>query len=182
MNIPGKNISTEHARVFFSLWPSPELRRKLHALAMQYQKRFGGRAMRAETLHLTLLFLGEVQRSKIEELRPRVDEMEFAPFSFCLQRISCWRHNQIAFAAPEDGVASLQSLSESLRSVVSDAGIEFDRRGFTPHVTLLRKLVQPVEAQSIMLPDWNVEEFSLVESASDEQGAHYRNLYTWRCG
>ena len=79
-------------------------------------------------------------------------------------------------------MASLLSLSESLRSVVSDAGIEFDRRGFTPHVTLLRKMAQPVEAQSIMLPDWKVEEFSLVESISDEQGAHYRSLYTWRCG
>ena len=38
------------------------------------------------------------------------------------------------------------------------------------------------EVMTFQGKDWKVEEFSLVESISDEQGAHYRNLYTWRCG
>jgi len=181
MNIPGMNKSTERARVFFALWPSPDLRRQLHALALQYQKRHGGRAMRADTLHLTLLFLGEVQRGKSEELRQHAEELAIASFSFCLQHIACWRHNQIAYAAPEEGLAPLLSLAEALRGVTDNAGIEFDRRGFTPHVTLLRKLAQPFDAQPVMLPEWRVDEFSLVESAPDMNGPRYRNLHTCRC-
>ena len=61
------------ARLFFALWPSAELRRRLHALALRYQRLHGGRAMRAETLHLTLLFLGEVPRAQIASLLQAID-------------------------------------------------------------------------------------------------------------
>jgi 2'-5' RNA ligase len=181
MNIPAKDDSAEKVRVFFALWPAPALRRLLHALAVRYQEQYGGRAMRAETLHLTLLFLGEVSRDNIQKLQQLVDSLEMASFSFHLERIACWRHNQILYAAPEDGVFPLQVLSEALRSLTDSAGIEFDRRGFTPHVTLLRKMTQSFDSQPIQLPEWTVEEFSLVESAALNQGMRYRTLQTWRC-
>ena len=181
MNIPAKDEGAEKARVFFALWPAPALRRQLHALAVRCQEQYGGRAMRAETLHLTLLFLGEVSRDNIRKLQQLVDPLEIASFSFHLGRIACWRHNQILYAAPEDGVFPLQALSEALRSLTDSAGIEFDRRGFTPHVTLLRKMTQSFESLSIQLPEWKVEEFSLVESAALNQGTRYHTLQTWRC-
>ena len=46
------------ARVFFALWPEALVRQALHTLATEYQLRCEARAMRAETLHMTLLFLG----------------------------------------------------------------------------------------------------------------------------
>lgn len=182
MNIPAKDEGAEKARVFFALWPTPALRRRLHALSLRYQQQYGGRAMRAETLHLTLLFLGEVSRANIRQLQRQVDTLDMAAFTFHLQRIACWRHNQIIYAAPEGEMAALQALSEALRALTDHAGIEFDRRGFTPHVTLLRKMTQSFEAQPIQLPEWQVEAFSLVESSPQNQGASYRTLKTWRCG
>lgn len=181
MNIPAKEEDAGKARVFFALWPEPALRRQLHALALRYQERFGGNAMRAETMHLTLLFLGEVSRDNIRKLQRQVDALEMAPFSFHLTRIACWRHNRIAYAAPEENVAPLQTLSEALRILADIAGVEFDRRNFTPHVTLLRKMTQAFEQQPIQLPEWKVNAFALVESSTLNQGASYRTLKTWRC-
>lgn len=182
MNIPAKDDAIGKARVFFALWPEPALRRQLHALAVRYQEQCGGSAMRAGTLHLTLLFLGEVPRDNIRKLQRQVDALEMAPFSFRLAHIACWRHNRIAYAAPGEEVAPLQALSEALRALTDTAGIEFDRRDFTPHVTLLRKVTQAFESQPIRLPEWKVEGFSLVESSTLDQGASYRILKTWRCG
>lgn len=181
MNIPATHEGGEQARIFFALWPASALRRKLHALSLQYRERCGGQAMRPETLHLTLLFLGTVPRSRIDVLRRQVDAREFSPFSFRLQRIACWRHNSIAYAAPEEGSAPVCNLAKHLRILADSAGIDFDRRGFTPHVTLLRKLANSVETQTILLPEWHVEGFSLVESLSDERGARYRDLQAWHC-
>jgi len=182
MNIPAKDDAIGKARVFFALWPEPALRRQLHALAVRYQERCGGSAMRAETLHLTLLFLGEVPRDNIRRLQRQVDALEMAPFSFRLTRIACWRHNRIAYAAPDEEVTPLPALSEALRALTDAAGVEFDRRDFTPHVTLLRKVTQAFEPQPIQLPEWKAEAFSLIESSTLERGASYRTLKTWRCG
>jgi hypothetical protein len=46
------------ARVFFALWPEALVRRALHTLATEYQSRCEARIMDADTLHMTLLFLG----------------------------------------------------------------------------------------------------------------------------
>lgn len=181
MNIHEQQTNSDTAKVFFAIWPSPELRRSLHTLALEYQKRYGGRAMRAEDLHLTLLFLGVLERSQLPMLQQMVDAIELAAFSFSLQQIACWRHNRIAFAAPFEEVAPLQRLSERLRILVANTGIGFDRRPFTPHVTLLRRMAATVDPQPIQVPDWRVEAFSLVESMADGEGVRYRNLQTWRC-
>jgi RNA 2',3'-cyclic 3'-phosphodiesterase len=181
MNIPAKNDGAGKVRVFFALWPEPALRRQLHALALRYQEPCGGSVMRAETLHLTLLFLGEVSRDNIRKLQRQVDALEMAPFSFHLTRIACWCHNRIAYAAPEGEIAPLQALSQALRALTDTVGVEFDHRDFTPHVTLLRKVTQAFESQSIELPVWKVEAFSLVESSTLDGRASYRALKTWRC-
>jgi len=181
MNIPAKDDGAGKARVFFALWPEPALRRQLHALALRYQGACGGSARRAETLHLTLLFLGEVSQDNIRKLQQQVDALEMAPFSIHLTHIACWRHNRIAYAAPEGETAPLQTLSQALRVLTDTIGVEFDRRDFTPHVTLLRKVTQAFESQPIELPEWKVETFSLVKSSTLNGRASYRTLKTWRC-
>lgn len=181
MNIQEQQSGADAAKVFFALWPSPTLRRSLHAVALQYQKQYGGRAMRMETLHLTLLFLGTLERARIARLQELVDTFGFAAFTFSLQQVACWQHNRIAYATSCDEVVPLQSLSQNLRILTEHAGAGFDRRAFTPHVTLLRRVATLAEPQPIRLPEWRVEAFSLVESLTDEQGVRYRNLRTWHC-
>lgn len=181
MNIQEQQPNTDKAKVFFALWPSPALRRSLRALAMQYQKQHGGRAMRAEDLHLTLLFLGLLDRARIPMLQQMVDAFECSAFSFSLQQIACWRHNRIAYAAPCEEVMPLQCLADNLRMLADNAGVGFDHRPFTPHVTLLRRMIVAADPQPIKVPAWRVEAFSLVESLADGQGVRYRSLQSWRC-
>lgn len=180
MNIQEQPSNSGKAKVFFALWPSPALHRALHALAPRLQEQYGGRATRKEDLHLTLLFLGLVERAQLRTLQQMVDAFEFTSFSFHLQQIAFWRHNRIAYAAPGEEILPLQQLSENLRILADNAGIGFDHRLFTPHVTLLRRLNGAADPQPIEVPAWRVEAFSLVESLADNQAVRYRNLQTWR--
>lgn len=180
-NIPVQGENHEKARLFFALWPAPALRRQLHTLAMQMQKETGGRAMRVETLHMTLLFLGEVPLAHIAQLEQAADAVEFEAFAFALEQLACWRHNHILYAAPAQAVAPLQALAQQLRAAADRAGIDYDKRGFTPHVTLLRKVQHPAEPRALVLPTWQVQEFALVESLPTDAGIRYRSLGSWTC-
>lgn len=180
-NIPVRDENQQKARLFFALWPAPALRRQLHSLALQTQAATGGRTMRAETLHMTLLFLGEVPLAQISQLEQAADTVEFEAFAFALEQLSCWRHNQILYAAPAQAVPPLQALAQRLRTAADLAGIDYDKRGFTPHVTLLRKVQHPPEQRALVLPLWQVQEFALVESQAAGPGVRYRNLRRWAC-
>lgn len=171
----------EKARLFFALWPAPALRTQLHALAMQMQEATAGRVMHAETLHMTLLFLGEVPLAHITQLEQVTDAVECEPFSFALEQLACWRHNQILYAAPAQTVPPLQALAQQLRTAADRAGIDYDKRGFTPHVTLQRKVLRPLEQRALVLPAWQVQEFALVESQTAGPGVRYRSLRRWAC-
>jgi 2'-5' RNA ligase len=181
MNIQRSDENTQKARLFFALWPATALRDRLYAEAQACSKQHGGRAMQRETLHMTLLFLGDVMRERIPELVRQVDSWDCEPFAFGLGALQCWRHNRIAYAGLEEDVRELHQLATRLQDAAEAAGVAFDRRAFTPHVTLVRKLEKPFEATPIELPQWDVSGFALVESLLQVEGPRYRDLYAWPC-
>lgn len=136
--------------------------------------------MRAETLHLTLLFLGNVPRAQIALAMQAAGRVSVPPFTLQLQQFACWEHNRIAYAAPAEPEAGLMQLSNALRHEVEQAGLSFDRRPFTPHVTLLRNIDKCCEMQTLEPLTWPVDQFVLVESASGEGGMRYLTLGSWQ--
>lgn len=136
--------------------------------------------MRAETLHLTLLFLGNVPRSQIARAMQAADRVSVPPFTLQLQQFACWNHNRIAYAAPAEPDAGLMQLSSALRYEVEQAGLAFDRRAYSPHVTLLRNIDKCSEMQRLAPLTWPVDQFVLVESVSGAGGARYLRLGSWQ--
>lgn len=181
MNIHTERKEGATVRMFFALWPSPDLRERLCAEAIACQHAHGGRAMQANTLHMTLLFLGDVPRSRIDALIKEVDVLPAHVFTIELEQLCCWNRNRIAYMAPAMEIPQLVALSALLRDAADRAGVGYDRRAFTPHVTVVRKLEQTFEKVPVMLPGWQVDRFALVESLLQPQGARYRNLKVWLC-
>jgi RNA 2',3'-cyclic 3'-phosphodiesterase len=144
INIP----EVGNARLFFALWPSPEVQRSLRNIALQQLDECGGRPMRVNTLHMTLLFMGTVKRLQIVELIHAAGKVVLSPFAFRLQQFACWPRNHIGYAAPRNEVEELAWLARLLRQEVERAGFSFDRKDFVPHVTLLRDIVHPVRHAS----------------------------------
>lgn len=179
-NFPADGGDLNVSRVFFALWPDQGARQRLRDLALAWQPDCGGRVMRAETLHLTLLFLGEVRRDRLDSLCAVAGSVRFGQFAFSLSQFACWRHNRIGYATATDGTAALGQLAQSLADAVSAAGFGFDRRKFVPHVTLLRNIERQVEARGITpVIEWPVAAFSLVESVPGGGAIAYRDLRSW---
>ena len=105
-----------------------------------------GSYTRRENLHLTLAFLGEVR-----DPRPVVSVLQSVPvpsLNLSFRKPSLFRDILVAELAHD---TALTQYAKELRAALDDAGIEYDRKPFRPHVTLIRRADIPhtVDLQSL---------------------------------
>jgi 2'-5' RNA ligase len=164
-------------RLFFALWPSAAERTALAAWQPPLRELCGGRVMRGDTLHATLVFLGDVAEHRLEALQLAAQETPFAEFELSWTRAHYWGHNHIVYAAPEMIPAQLAELVSELERNLRRHRFRFEQRPYKPHITLLRHAKwSDVELPSMPAVRWRVRSFALVQSLSDEQGARYKVL------
>ena len=165
-------------RLFFALWPDPEIAGKLHRLANAAGEGRGGRVMRQDTLHLTLAFLGEVDGARIPRLAAVASAIAVPAFRFRLDRLGYWQHHHILWAGCGEQPVALLRLVHQLQDRLRAAGLRVDNTPFTPHVTLVRNF----QCKAPPMPneiEWPVAEFALVESLQSAQGVGYHSLSRW---
>jgi len=128
----------------------------------------GGRAMRCESLHSTLVFLGDVELRRLEALQLAAQEVAGARFELLFDEARYWGHNHIVYAAPLNMPAQLKQLVEALEQRLNAHRFRFDRRTYRPHVTLLRNARwsdMPLPAMPAV--SWQIADFALVQSAQE---------------
>jgi 2'-5' RNA ligase len=168
-------------RVFFALWPDERVRDALNLTGERLKTACGGRLMQKETLHLTLVFIGNVLLERLPELKSLAARVEAGAFDLMLGKTGWWSHNRIAWAAPNATPEPLQELVSRLQAALRQAGFDFDgRQEYAPHVTLLRNAVCEAETMPAAEPvPWPVGEFVLLQSMA---GASYQILGRWKLG
>lgn len=155
----------ERARVFFALWPDDAVRQALSAAALRAQAECGGRAIAAEKIHLTLFFVGDVERARIAELESYAGAVAATPFDLATDVLGYWRHNRIVWAGAHATPVELGRLVTDLTSRLAAAGYRGEDRPYVPHVTLLRNARRAPREKSLPAPAWHAREFVLAESA-----------------
>ena len=164
-------------RVFFALWPKSAERARLAAWQMPLKQLCGGRVMRDETLHCTLVFVGEIAQSRLEALQLAAQEVSSGAFELCFDTAHYWGHNHIAYAAPGKVPTPLLHLVEMLEQRLARHRFKFDRRAYKPHVTLLRNAHWSDAPLPEMQPVcWQIKDFALVQSIQLDGLASYRVL------
>lgn len=166
-------------RVFFALWPEPAASAALHAFALRMQARCGGRVMRAETLHLTLAFLGDLPVQRINALRTLAAQVHGEAFDLEIARAGSWKRNRVLWAAPRATPPALADLADALASALRAAGYALEERPFSPHLTLIRNAREAPPPDIEPPATWHAERFALVRSRPDAKGAHYETLADW---
>ena len=174
----------ESKRLFFALWPGTGGAERLAHAAHLVHAACGGRVMRRETLHLTLVFLGNVPLAKLQASRAAAANVRGETHQLNFDRWGGWRRPGIVWAGcgatPPQLVALVQALQQGLREI----GLAIEERTFSPHVTLLRN-ARAADLGALPPLDpivWPVEDFVLVESQSAAGGAAYRIIDRWPLG
>jgi 2'-5' RNA ligase len=169
----------ERARVFFALWPDPGVQSRLHGNGRELQRRLGGKLTREESVHLTLVFLGDVGLDRLDLLHEIAAAVDFEPFTLEVDSAGFWPHNQIAWLAPRSMPQSLLVLVEALRGGLMAAGFRVETRAYAAHITVVRKAQRRPFDPVVPPVEWPVEEFVLVRSTLDSGGSRYSAIGRW---
>lgn len=171
------DLTDEHARVFFALWPNHQTREELAVWQNELRALCGGRVMRPETLHATLVFLGEVAVARLEALVLAAQEVEFHSFEMILDTARYWGHNHIMYAAADRVPPPLLELVTELERRLVKHKFHFERRPYKPHVTLLRNVLwSDTDLPDMPATRWKCHEFVMLRSLRDERGGYYEVL------
>ena len=134
--------------------------------------------MRADTLHLTLAFLGRTPVDQLDALIAYVDAIKAHTFELTLDQPGYWQHNRIGWLGPSLLPPQLGELVSALNVAIQQSGIAFDARSHVPHVTLLRKSIGS-EVPGCVPVIWPIRDFVLVKSVTESDGAHYEVIRRW---
>jgi 2'-5' RNA ligase len=159
--------------------------RELRAIAPQ------AKWVRAENLHVTLKFIGEVPNTKLESIRTALPgvrsnlpvTLEFRGLGFFPNE----KHPRVFWAGIEAS-ANLKALAADIEGAAEKSGIPREKRPFSPHLTLARfespKLTDPFRdaiaanaARAFGLLRTN--QFHLIESKLKPAGAEYTTLQSF---
>ena len=172
-----KQPDERNLRLFFAFWPTAAERAALAEWQLPLRELCGGRLMHIDTLHTTLVFLGDVAEHRLQALRLAAQEVSCRNFELILKAVHYWGHNHIAYAAPEVIPPQLAELVHELELSLRKHHFHFEARPYKPHVTLLRNAQwSDAHLPPMRAVRWQVDEFVLVQSLHDEQGAKYEVL------
>ena len=166
-------------RLFFALWPDDAVRAQLAHWSRELHAVCGGRPMRAENLHLTLAFLGNVEDARAEEVERATGAVALRRCSLILDRPGYWKHNRIAWAGASVVPLELAALVSGLREALATSRIGFDAKTFASHVTLLREAREPAVMPALEPIEWRLAGFALVQSVTLPRGSRYEIRKSW---
>jgi 2'-5' RNA ligase len=167
--------ATTGIRVFFALWPSAEERSRLAAWLPVLNAECDGRKMHVDTLHCTLVFVGNIESDRVTQLNDAVLNVAVSPFTLCFDEVRCWEGSGIVYAAPTKIPEELVALAGLIEVSLEAIGVKFDKRRYQPHVTMLRN----ARCDRKILPTvdpvcWEISDFALLQSVQKEGRAGYR--------
>ena len=135
--------------------------------------------MPAEKIHITLLFLGSIDDARREDAEAAAAGIRGAAIGMNMDSVGSFRKARVAWAAPSDRCAALETLQANLAGKLRAAGFVLEERAFNPHATLVRKIEKPVPAAPIEPVAWRSNALTLVRSEGD---GRYTIVGSWNLG
>jgi 2'-5' RNA ligase len=178
-------------RTFIAVDPGKPIRDRLLTL-QETLARTGTEVkwVEADNLHVTLLFLGEVDDREVHKVcRLVADGVQEQPgFPMTVETVGCFpspRRPRVVWAGVGDGAQPLCAMHDALEEPLTELGYRREERRYTPHITLGRvKSDRPTEKLATALAKnagWKggetaVREILVMSSELTAQGPIYTVL------
>ena len=142
-------------------------------------------------LHLTLRFIGEVERPLAEDIAIALGRIRARRFDLRIKGVGRFEARSAgALWAGVDPKEPVAALAAKVERVCVGAGLEPERRTFHPHITLARwKGRRTREAEDFLRSrhglasdPFEVDDFTLFESRLSRHGAHYEEVESYPLG
>lgn len=173
-------------RLFVAIRPPRAVRARLLGIMGGVR---GARWQSDDQLHLTLRFIGEVDRHQAEDLVAALGAIHSPRFDIALSGVGSFDRRGQAEALWAGVVPHepLKALHNKVDQAAARIGIEPDRRVYLPHITLARlnRSSGPIDrlleiAGHVSSPPFTVDSFGLYESQLGQEGSVYSVVERYR--
>ena len=132
-----------------------------------------GNYTRRENLHITLAFIGEY--SDTDVVLDVMETVRFEPVTIRFDGVGMFR--DLFWVGIKESKA-LTEYVKRLRRALSDGNIPFDRKRFSPHITMFRKFKNPhgVALSKAVIPQSRISRISLMRSDRGKHGMIYTEI------
>lgn len=173
-------------RLFAAIRPPDSIRDRLLDI-MDGVKR--ARWQDDDQLHLTLRFIGEVEREVARDIAAALGRVRQEPFEIALEGVGTFdsggrRGSLWVGVRPHD---KLKALHKRVDGALRTVGVAPDRRAFLPHITIARLNRRSGEIGEFLATHggiasdpFRVEDFCLYESFLGREGASYEIVERYR--
>ena len=148
----------------------------------------GARWQDDDQLHLTLRFLGEVDRPQAEDVHAALGSIHHPPFDLAVSGLGMFERRGVPTTiwAGVNPAEPVHVLHKKVDQAIALVGIEPDRRAFHPHITLARLGRSSgrtdgflARSGTVSSEAFRVGAFGLYESRLTPDGAAYTKLETY---
>jgi 2'-5' RNA ligase len=173
------NNRIKSRRLFFALWPGEQTRQAILETLSQLPQQSKARAIAPPNLHITLHFVGQVSAEVEDCMHIAASSINSTAFEMDMDCLGHFSKAKIFWMGCQKPPIVLTQLHKELGKALGECGHQCDERIYSPHLTLMRKCDKSdyrklIANQPHFSIPWVVEEFVLVESLIDQQGANYR--------
>lgn len=151
----------------------------------------GVRPVRANQLHLTLKFLGDVNLIQIEKIKESLDTIDLSFFDINIFGIGCFpnfNNIRVIWIGITDGRKKLVKLASTIDTKMNELGFQKEKREYSPHITLARikridystKLQLKdiiIKKRKIEFGNETISNIILKKSTLTPQGPIYENIH-----
>ena len=138
----------------------------------------GFRTVQSDNVHVTLVFLGNVDAATEILIKSSVAAISAKPFVLTFDQLSYWSRPRILCLTCSQWVNEVETLVAKLNMEVAGFGLQTDNRAYKPHITLSRHAGYLPEINFDPI-EWCAESFCLVQSCSDPDGVCYQVRQKW---
>ncbi|MBS7638689.1 RNA 2',3'-cyclic phosphodiesterase [Candidatus Bathyarchaeota archaeon] len=141
-----------------------------------------------ENLHVTLRFLGEIEKSLVERVKMELSTISFQPFNILFEGVGAFpdlRRINVVWIGIASGNVELLDLYGKINQALARCGLPPERRGFSPHLTVARvrsgrnmeRLSKRImELRGLEIGGFMVDSFRLKRSTLTPRGPIYNTL------
>ena len=136
-------MSSDHIRSFISIdLDDPHVQSQLEEVTSSLQG-IGAdlKPVARENVHITIKFLGSVDKAKLEAVKRSLGQIQFQRFALEVRGTGVFpnmRHIGVVWIGLGEGWAKVEQIYEQTESQLSTLGFPRESRGFSPHVTIAR--------------------------------------------
>jgi 2'-5' RNA ligase len=151
------------ARLFIALWPDAETRHAIAAWRDRWAWPAGAAVVADDRLHLTLHFIGPVERARLPEIESALAAVRCPPFELTLGGAAIWPRG-LALWVPQALPEAARALHTDLAAALRALALPVEDPPWRPHATLARKAAGALSPPEPLALRWAVRDFGLAES------------------